>query len=248
LFFLGRVPCKSLDIANLFWTFKHDSWRSDHPCRCSSNCSGQVLSLRWGSVCSGRDQILKTQIRQCFSQPAQASPSGHFGHTWCVQRLWRAFRWIEKYFAWTVWKEQVAILFWAPTPPHGNAGPQASVLMGKLKHLPPGASPDNDLFLAMFLVRLSPSMRELVGAGNHTTAAAMVRAADALWDARGGHDPTVVAATTQQSRSPAPNSGRRGDKRGGNARSKSRPPSRPDFYLISKPWQWHLQISQLLRP
>ncbi len=99
-------------------------------------------------------------------------------------------------------------------------GLKPSVLMGKLKqHLPPGASPDNDLFLAMLLVRLPPSMRESVGAG-----------ADALWDAHGGHDPTVVAATTQRSRNPAPNSRRRGDKRGGNARSKSRPPSRPDFY------------------
>ncbi len=77
-------------------------------------------------------------------------------------------------------------------------GLKPSVLMGKLKqHLPPGVSPDNDLFLAMFLVRLPPSMRETVGAVNHTTAAAMVKSADALWDARGGHDPTVAAATTQ---------------------------------------------------
>ncbi len=77
-------------------------------------------------------------------------------------------------------------------------GLKPSVLMGKLKqHLPAGVSPDNDLFLAMFLVRLPPSMRETVGAGNHTTAAAMVKAADSLWDARGGHDPTVAAAMTQ---------------------------------------------------
>jgi hypothetical protein len=50
----------------------------------------------------------------------------------------------------------------------------------------------------MFLVRLPPSMRETVGAGNHTTAMVMVKAANALWDDRGGHDPTVAAATTQQ--------------------------------------------------
>jgi hypothetical protein len=50
-----------------------------------------------------------------------------------------------------------------------------SVLMGKLKqHLPHGVSPDNNLFLTMFLVRLPPSMHETVGAGNHKTAAAMV--------------------------------------------------------------------------
>jgi hypothetical protein len=51
----------------------------------------------------------------------------------------------------------------------------------------------------------------------------MVKAADALWDARGGHDPTVAAASTQRSRSPAPNSGKRGDKRGGNACPKVAP-------------------------
>jgi hypothetical protein len=54
-------------------------------------------------------------------------------------------------------------------------GLKPSVLMGKLKqHLPPGVSPDSDLFLSMFLIRLSPSMRETVGAGAHGTAAAMV--------------------------------------------------------------------------
>jgi hypothetical protein len=65
-------------------------------------------------------------------------------------------------------------------------GLKPSVLMGKLKqHLPPGVSPDNNLFLAMFLIRLPPSMRETVGAGTHGTAAAMVKASDALWDALG---------------------------------------------------------------
>jgi hypothetical protein len=68
-------------------------------------------------------------------------------------------------------------------------GLKPSALMGKLKqHLPPGVSPDTDLFLAMFLIRLPPSMREVVGAKNHKTAAAVVKAADAFWDARGGHD------------------------------------------------------------
>jgi hypothetical protein len=47
-------------------------------------------------------------------------------------------------------------------------GLKPSVLMGKLKqHLPPGVSPDNDLFHAMFLILLLPSMRETVGAGTH---------------------------------------------------------------------------------
>jgi hypothetical protein len=52
--------------------------------------------------------------------------------------------------------------------------------MGKLKHLPHGISPDNDLFLSMFLIPLLPYMQVAVGAGNHKTAVAMVRAADAF--------------------------------------------------------------------
>ncbi len=78
-------------------------------------------------------------------------------------------------------------------------------------------------------------MREAVGAGTHTTAAPMVKAADALWDARGSHDLTVAAASTQHSRSPAPHIGKRGEKKSGNAHSKSRPPSRPDFYSFQNP-------------
>ncbi len=103
---------------------------------------------------------------------------------------------------------------------------------GSLNHLPPGVSLDNDLFLAMFLMRLPPSMREAVGAGSHGIAATMVKAADALWDARDGHDPTVAAASTQRSRSPAPHSRKRGDKKSGNARSKSRPLPAPIFILF----------------
>ncbi len=115
-------------------------------------------------------------------------------------------------------------------------GLKPSVLMGKLKqYLPPGVSPDNDLFLTMFLIHLPPSMRATVGAGTHETAAAMVKTADALWDAQGGHDPTVAAASTQRSRSPTPRSGKRSDKRSGNARPKSRPPSRPDFHSFQNP-------------
>jgi hypothetical protein len=78
-------------------------------------------------------------------------------------------------------------------------------------------------------------MREMVGAGNHKTAAAVVKATDALWKYQGVHDPTVAAATTQRSRSPAPTNGKKSDKRSGNANSKSRPLSRPDFYSFHNP-------------
>jgi hypothetical protein len=112
-------------------------------------------------------------------------------------------------------------------------GLKPRVLMGKLKqHLPPEISSDNDLFLAMFLIWLPPSMRGKVGAGAHETAAAMVTAADALWDAWGGHEPTVAAASTQRSRSPAPSSGKRGDKRGSNARPKSDGLTNDRYFLV----------------
>jgi hypothetical protein len=100
--------------------------------------------------------------------------------------------------------------------------------MGKLKqHLPHGISPDNDLFLAMFLIRLPPSMQEAVSAGNHKTAVAMVRATDACG--------MLEAATTQRSRSLAPASRRKNVRRNGNAHSKSRPPSSSNFFSFQNP-------------
>jgi hypothetical protein len=78
-----------------------------------------------------------------------------------------------------------------------------SNLIGKLKQfLPNGVSPKNDIFLSTFLIRLLPFMREAVGAGDHTTAAAMVRAADALCEARVSSDPAVATATASHSRIP----------------------------------------------
>jgi hypothetical protein len=115
-------------------------------------------------------------------------------------------------------------------------GLKPSILMGKLKqHLPYGVSPDNGLFLSMFLIRLLPSMREAEGARIHKTALATIRAADALWDARGDHNPMITAATTQRSKSPAPTSGKKIDKRNGNARSKRRPPSGSTSFLFRTP-------------
>jgi hypothetical protein len=63
-------------------------------------------------------------------------------------------------------------------------GLKPSILMGKLKQsLRHGVIPDNHLFLAKFLLQLPPSMPEAVGSGNQKTAAAMVKAVDAMWDA-----------------------------------------------------------------
>jgi hypothetical protein len=115
-------------------------------------------------------------------------------------------------------------------------GLKSSVLMGKLKqHLPPGASPDTDLFLAMFLIRLPASMRETVGAGDHKTAVAMVK----LQKPYG----MLGAATILRSQplrlseagTPLPAAGREATKGGGNTRPKSRLPSHPDFHSFQNP-------------
>jgi hypothetical protein len=83
-------------------------------------------------------------------------------------------------------------------------------------------------------------MQEAVGDGNHKTALLMVKAMDALWAAHGNHNPKVAAATNHRSRSLAPVGGKRWDKRGSIARSKSLPPSIQDFFQFSKPWQWRV--------
>jgi hypothetical protein len=90
-------------------------------------------------------------------------------------------------------------------------GLKPNIPMGKLKQsLLHRVSPDNDLFLAMFLIPLPPSMQEAAGSWNYNMASAMVRAAamdratDALWDTRSGHGPMIAATMTQRRRSPAP--------------------------------------------
>jgi hypothetical protein len=115
-------------------------------------------------------------------------------------------------------------------------GLKPSILMGKFNQsLLHGISPDNDLFIAMFLIRLPPSMRETVASGNHKTATAMVNAADALWDALSSHSPTVAAAMTNRSRSPAPVGGKRDDKGGQWCPFKKSPPSNQDFFSFKNP-------------
>ena len=90
-----------------------------------------------------------------------------------------------------------------------------TALLGKLKsYLPHGASGDNELFMAMFLMRLPPSTREAVGTANHATVGAMCAHAESIYNFRGGYEPTVAAAAAQRSRSPAKTDGKRSEKQG----------------------------------
>jgi hypothetical protein len=115
-------------------------------------------------------------------------------------------------------------------------GLKPSILMGKLKqHFPRGVSPDNNLVLSMFLIRLPLSMWETVGARNQKTAMAMVKAANTLRNARGGYDPIVAATMTQHSRSLASTGRKKNDGRNGNAHAKSRPPSGSNLFSFQNP-------------
>jgi hypothetical protein len=95
-------------------------------------------------------------------------------------------------------------------------------LLGKLKnHLPFGASDNNELFMAMFLMRLPESTREAVGAANHATVTAMCAHAENMYNFRGGYESmTAAAAVQQRSRSPAKTDRKRSEKQG-KARSKN---------------------------
>jgi hypothetical protein len=60
-----------------------------------------------------------------------------------------------------------------------------SLMYARLKSLlPTGADSNNEIFMAMFLLRLPPSTREQVGATNHATVTAMVKHADRVWSFR----------------------------------------------------------------
>ena len=109
-----------------------------------------------------------------------------------------------------------------------------SAVYQKLKSfLPFGADQNNEIFMAMFLLRLPPSIREQVGSADHTTVADMVRHADRVWSFRGGSDQTVAAATEHRSRSPVTSPGRRTDKKG--RRSKSRGANPASFQNFRNP-------------
>jgi hypothetical protein len=103
-----------------------------------------------GPVRSGRDQIPKTQLRQCSCQPAQANPSGHSRHTGCLLRLYdEPFDCLKNALLGQFGKSKWQSYFELLRLPMEMEGLKPSV--GKLKqHLPLGVSPETDLFLAMF--------------------------------------------------------------------------------------------------
>jgi hypothetical protein len=101
---------------------------------------------------------------------------------------------------------------------------------GILKQLLPyKISPDNDLFLSMFLIRLLPSMREAVGTSNHNQPG-LWRKPGHIVHACSSKNLTVAATSAWHGRSPTSAKGKKGDKRGSSAQSKSRHSSPSIFH------------------
>ncbi len=122
-FFLGTIPFHCLGCPHFLLSWKHTwNWQwSDHR-------GGSFIKLCpydeeetaiWFRLIEA--QFAATGIKsQCFGQPAQASPWGHFRHRRCLQWFGSTLWSFERCFAWAVWQKQETILFWVASAPHGN--------------------------------------------------------------------------------------------------------------------------------
>jgi hypothetical protein len=121
-------------------------------------------------------------------------------------------------------------------PDLGDRRPSA--MMAEMLSLRFETSAPDSLFLALFLRRLPPSIRDHLAAANHTTAAEMATHADILWDARNSASVSAVsdslAAVSVRSASPRDSRSpdccaRSPDRRRGRGRQPRRPtPGRQD--------------------
>ena len=89
-------------------------------------------------------------------------------------------------------------------------------ILEKLKSFMPfGASDNNEIFMAMFLMRLPESIRMAVGAAKHATVTAMCAHAENMYSFRDGYGSmTAAAAAHQRSRSPAKTDKKKSEKQG----------------------------------
>jgi hypothetical protein len=122
-------------------------------------------------------------------------------------------------------------------PDLGDRRPSA--MMAEMLALRFETTPPDSLFLALFLRRLPPAIRDHLAAANHTTATEMAAHADILWDARNTSSVSAIAeslaavsvrsASPRSSRSPVRRA-RSPDNRSGGGRQPARPatPGRQD--------------------
>jgi hypothetical protein len=132
-------------------------------------------------------------------------------------------------FGMTKWQMAYSLL---DHPDLGDRRPLA--MMAEMLSLRYETSAPDSLFLALFLRRLPPSIRDHLSAANHTTATKMSSHADILWDARNTSSVSAVtdslAAVSVRSVSPARRAqspdrrARSPDRRRGGGRQ---PPRRP---------------------
>ena len=110
----------------------------------------------------------------------------------------------------TKWQMAYALL---DHPELGDRRPSA--MMAEMLSLRFETSAPDSLFLALFLRRLPPSIRDHLAAANHTTAAEMATHADILWDARNSASVSAVADSLAavSVRSASPKASRSPDRR-----------------------------------
>jgi HEPN domain-containing protein len=137
----------------------------------------------------------------------------------------------------TKWQMAYALL---DHPDLGDRRPSA--MMAEMLSLRYETTAPDSLFLALFLRRLPPSIRDHLSAANHTTATEMSAHADILWDARNTASVSAVsdslAAVSVRSASPsrhakspdrrARSPDRRGGRGGGHQPPRRSTPGRPD--------------------
>jgi hypothetical protein len=81
-FFLGTIPCSCLSAPS--FVFFHNMSQSDNGQTIAAAVTSQIKLCPYDEeelamwFCLIGHQIAKTQVCQCFGQPAQESPSGHF--------------------------------------------------------------------------------------------------------------------------------------------------------------------------
>ncbi len=91
----------------------------------------------------------------------------------------------------TKWQMAYALL---DHPELGDRRPSA--MMAEMLSLRFETTAPDSLFLALFLRRLPPSIRDHLAAANHATAAEMATHADILWDARNARNSASVSTVT----------------------------------------------------
>jgi len=162
-----------------FWTTDPDMWfRQAEAAFRRSNIT--VSSTKFDHVLMKLPESVVTSVRNLI---AAIQPGDGDAYERLKEQLTASY---QK----TRWQKAFSLI---KHPDLGDRRPSA-MMSEMLALLPDGASGDDTLFLAHFLLRLPASMRDHLAAADLKTAADMARQADVLWDVRAGE--TAIAAVS----------------------------------------------------